>query len=220
MAGAWPFSLCRSAGMTGALTLLASPRARRRHRFAITLPSHLLRLPRTSDFREWKTLRSRSRAFLQPWEPLWGETDLTQAGFRRRIARANLEYEAGSSIQLFIFHRNHETSQTLVGGITIGLIRRGVAQMCMLGYWMGEQYAGKGHMFAALELVIRYIFEEMRLHRIEAACIPSNERSASLLTKAGFRKEGYLRSYLRINGQWQDHQLFALLKEEYDRKGN
>ena len=199
------------------VALLLSSRARRRHRFAIQSADYLLRLPRTEDFEEWRTLRTRSRAFLQPWEPVWSAADMTRRGFRKRIARVNLEFETGSGIQLFIFLRNPDR---LVGGITIGLIRRGVAQNCMLGYWMGEEYAGKGHMFAALQLVIRYIFEELRLHRIEAACIPTNVRSASLLQKAGFTKEGYLHKYLRINGEWQDHLLFALLKDDYDRKGN
>ncbi|WP_425283291.1 GNAT family N-acetyltransferase [Martelella endophytica] len=160
-------------------------------------------------------LRIRSRAFLQPWEPLWSVDDMTERAFRRRVRRVNLDYDAGTSIQLFIFLRQ---SDTLVGGITIGLIRRGVAQMCMLGYWMGEEYAGKGHMFAALQLVIPFIFDELRLHRIEAACIPTNERSASLLQKAGFSREGLLRRYLRINGVWQDHHLYALLNDENDAK--
>ena len=206
-----------AAGVACVLALLTSPRARRRHRFALQSASHMLRLPRASDYGAWHKLRTESRDFLQPWEPVWSAEEMTRNGFRKRIERVNLEFDAGSSIQLFIFQKDPER---LVGGITIGLIRRGVAQMCMLGYWMGEQYAGKGRMFAALQLVIRYIFDELRLHRIEAACIPTNMRSASLLQKAGFRKEGYLHKYLRINGQWQDHQLFALIKEEDVRKGN
>jgi len=195
----------------------AAPDALRRRRFAIRSDTHVLRLPRVSDYQAWRQLRIRSRSFLQPWEPLWNVDDMTERAFRRRITRLNREFDEGSSIQLFIFLRE---TDTLVGGITIGLIRRGVAQMCMLGYWMGEPYAGKGHMFAALQAVIPYIFHELRLHRIEAACIPSNNRSASLLQKAGFTKEGHLQKYLRINGQWQDHHLYALLKDDHDAKGN
>lgn len=200
------------------LYLFASPKALKRRRFSIADDSYELRLPRSSDFLQWKTLRWKSRAFLQPWEPTWGPEDMTEAAFGRRIQRANSDFDAGTSIQLFIFLRKNNA---LVGGITIGLIRRGVAQMCMLGYWMGEEYAGKGHMFAALRLVIPFVFDELRLHRIEAACIPSNARSASLLQKAGFAREGVLRKYLRINGVWHDHTLYALLKDDYDEaKGN
>lgn len=140
---------------------------------------------------------------------------MTEAVFRKRVARVNREFDQETSIQLFIFLRH---SEKLIGGITIGLIRRGVAQICVLGYWMGEEYAGKGHMFAALRLVIPYIFDDLRLHRIEAACIPSNQRSGSLLTKAGFTQEGKLRKYLRINGAWQDHHLYALLREDYEAR--
>ncbi|TCT37304.1 [SSU ribosomal protein S5P]-alanine acetyltransferase [Martelella mediterranea] len=199
------------------LNVVPMPGALKRRRFALESDEHMLRLPRMSDFEDWRALRMRGRSFLQPWEPLWSVHDMSEAAFRKRVARLNREYDSGTSIQLFIFMRKPEM---LVGGITIGLIRRGVAQMCMLGYWMGEEYAGKGHMFAALGLVIPFVFDELRLHRIEAACIPSNDRSASLLRKAGFTQEGLLRKYLRINGVWQDHYIFSLLREDFDANTN
>ena len=79
---------------------------------------------------------------------------------------------------------------------------------------MGEQYSGRGYMIEAVQLVIPYSFETLRLHRIEAACIPANTRSVRVLEKAGFQREGLLRSYLRINGSWQDHYLYALICDE------
>ena len=108
----------------------------------------------------------------------------------------------------------------MIGGLTIGYIRRGAAQCCMIGYWMGERHAGQGHMVAALQLVIPYIFSSLQLHRIEAACIPENERSIRLLEKAGFQREGYLRDYLKINGQWRDHLMFSLLARDGDPTEN
>ena len=66
-------------------------------------------------------------------------------------------------------------------------------------------------MSEALQLVVRFAFDTLRLHRVEAACIPDNARSIRVLEKAGFRREGLLRSYLRINGVWQDHYLYALI---------
>ncbi|TPW31509.1 GNAT family N-acetyltransferase [Martelella alba] len=191
-----------------------SPKALRRRSFALHSNTHFLRLPRVSDFAEWSALRTRGRAFLQPWEPLWNVQDMTEPAFRQRVHRVNRDFDANTSIQLFIFLKETET---LAGGITIGLIQRGVAQKCTLGYWMGEEFAGQGHMFAALSLVIPYIFNEMRLHRIEAACIPTNERSARLLQKAGFNQEGLLREYLRINGVWRDHHLYALLADDWNK---
>ncbi len=84
----------------------------------------------------------------------------------------------------------------------------------MIGYWMGERFAGQGHMAQGVKLVIPYIFSSLQLHRIEAACIPENQRSIRLLEKAGFQREGYLREYLKINGQWRDHLMFSLLSKD------
>ena len=93
----------------------------------------------------------------------------------------------------------------------MGNIRHGVAQTGHIGYWMGARFAGRGYMVEAARLVVDYAFTALRLHRIEAACIPGNERSIRVLEKAGFKREGLLRSYLRINGVWQDHHLYALI---------
>lgn len=169
---------------------------------------HLLRLPRFHDYRQWARLREESRRFLEPWEPTWRGDELSESAFRARVLRNEQEYAAGQAVPFLVFTR---AEQTLLGGVTVGYIRRGAAQCCMIGYWMGERHAGKGHMFAALRLVIPYIFSSLQLHRIEAACIPDNTRSIRLLEKAGFRREGYLREYLKINGEWRDHVMYSLL---------
>ena len=170
--------------------------------------THLLRLPRLGDYQQWRTLRSASRTFLEPWEPTWRADELSEAAFRTRVLRNDQEFAAGQAVPLFLFKRE---DMALMGGLTVGYIRRGAAQSCMIGYWMGERYAGQGHMFAALQLVIPHIFMELQLHRIEAACIPDNMRSIRLLEKAGFQQEGHLREYLKINGQWRDHLMFSRL---------
>lgn len=170
--------------------------------------AYRLRLARYGDFEQWHKLRSESRQFLQPWEPSWRTDELTERAFRSRVIRSEQEYNSGLSLQLLLFSRG---DKLLLGGLTIGLIRRGAAQCCMIGYWMGERYSGKGHMFAALELAIPYIFGKLQLHRIEAACIPENDRSIRLLERAGFEREGLLREYLKINGQWRDHVMYSRL---------
>ena len=109
-----------------------------------------------------------------------------------------------------------------MGGLSLTNIRRCVAQSAHVGYWLGERFAGRGLMLEALRLVIPFAFDTLRLHRLEAACIPKNTRSMRLLEKAGFQREGLLRSYLRINGVWQDHYLYALIAGEhqvYSRRG-
>jgi [ribosomal protein S5]-alanine N-acetyltransferase len=177
----------------------------------IASPTHLLRLPKLSDYRQWHRLRTDSRAFLEPWEPTWRAEDMTESAFRSRVVRSEQEYSSGQAVPLFILSR---AEQVLIGGLTIGYIRRGVAQCCMIGYWMGERYAGQGHMEHALRLAIPYIFTGLQLHRIEAACIPENQRSIRLLEKVGFQREGYLREYLKINGKWRDHLMFSLLAQD------
>jgi ribosomal-protein-alanine N-acetyltransferase len=167
-----------------------------------------LRLPESSDFRAWAALRASSRAFLEPWEPRWAPDELERSAWRQRLSRYVEDHASGTALPFFIFEN---ASRALVGGITLGNIRYGVAQTGQIGYWIGERYAGKGLMLEALGLTTQHAFETLRLHRIEAACIPDNLRSLRLLEKAGFQREGLLRSYLRINGIWQDHYLYALV---------
>jgi ribosomal-protein-alanine N-acetyltransferase len=170
-----------------------------------------LRPPEMRDFDAWAGLRERSRAFLTPWEPTWPGDDLTRASFRRRLRRHAQEIEADEAYPFLIFR---EGDDILLGGLTLGQVKRGVAQAATLGYWMGAPYAGKGIMSRAVRAATGFAFATLRLHRIEAACLPHNEASTRLLERNGFKKEGYARAYLRINGIWQDHLLFALLESD------
>nr|CAD6422460.1 N-acetyltransferase [Rhizobium sp. Q54] len=172
---------------------------------------HLLRLPRRSDYDQWLALRAESRAFLQPWEPTWRDDELSESSFRARVRRANEEYRAGYALPLLLFSRS---DLMLLGGLTIGYIRRGAAQSCMIGCWMGERHSGQGHMLAALNIAIPHIYGQLQLHRIEAACIPENWKSVRLLEKAGFEREGLLRKYLKINGEWRDHVMYSRLPDD------
>jgi ribosomal-protein-alanine N-acetyltransferase len=61
---------------------------------------------------------------------------------------------------------------------------------------------------------VSFAFDSLRLHRVEAACLPENQASRRLLLRVGFSEEGYARQYLKINGRWQDHLLFALLDND------
>jgi ribosomal-protein-alanine N-acetyltransferase len=161
-----------------------------------------------SDYAQWAQLRSSSRAFLEPWEPTWPRDDLTKSSYRHRIRRYNKDMRDDYAYAFFVFCRH---SGKLVGGLTISNVRRGVAQTCSLGYWVGQPYANQGYMSAAVNAAVPFSFDNLRLHRIEAACLPANEASRKLLVRCGFSQEGYARKYLKINGRWQDHLLFALL---------
>jgi ribosomal-protein-alanine N-acetyltransferase len=105
------------------------------------------------------------------------------------------------------------SDNALVGGLTLANIRRGVAQAGSIGYWMGRPFVRQGYMTAAVRAIIPFAFTSLRLHRLEAACIPTNAGSIRLLEKTGFVREGYAREYLCINGIWQDHLLYGRLKD-------
>jgi ribosomal-protein-alanine N-acetyltransferase len=167
-----------------------------------------LRAPQMSDYSEWTTLREASRAFLTPWEPTWPSDDLSRGAFRRRLRRYAEDQRADTSYAFFLFRKSDDA---LVGGVTLANVRRGVAQAGSLGYWIGEPFARRGLMTGAVQALVPFSFGSLRLHRLEAACIPSNTASIRLLEKAGFVREGYARDYLCINGMWQDHLLFARL---------
>lgn len=170
-----------------------------------------LRAPQIGDYEDWAALRSASRGFLQPWEPVWPVDDLSRPAFRRRLRRYTEERRLDSAHSFFLFR--NETRE-LLGGVTISNIRRSCAQTGTVGYWMGAPHAGKGYMTAGLRALIPHAFSVLKLRRLEAACLPVNERSIRLLEKVGFSREGYAREYLCIDGVWQDHLLFALLKSD------
>jgi [ribosomal protein S5]-alanine N-acetyltransferase len=167
-----------------------------------------------SDFPAWAQLRAESRSFLTPWEPTWPDDDLTRAAFRRRLRRQSEDIARDESFAFLIFDLG---TDALLGGLTVGGVRRGVAQAATLGYWMGERHAGKGRMTRAVCAAARYGFSTLRLHRIEAACLPENVASMTLLERNGFQREGLARAYLRIDGVWRDHLLYALLEREAPR---
>lgn len=186
------------------LSLMSMPR--------VEGPRVFLRAPNLDDWREWAELRAQSRAFLTPWEPTWPEDSLTRDHFRRRLRHYMREWRAGEGYTFFVFLND---SKRLAGGVSLSNLRRGVAQTVSAGYWMGQPHAGRGLMTEALGALLPFVFEELRLHRLEAACLPHNEPSKGVLRKVGFREEGLARQYLRINGTWHDHLLFALLAPDW-----
>ena len=170
-----------------------------------------LRVPQMSDFPAWAELRETSRKFLVPWEPVWPADDLTRPAFRQRLRRYIEDVRTDQAYPFFLFRTE---DNALVGGLTLSNIRRGVAQSGSIGYWIGAPHIRRGYMTAAVRALIPAAFDLLRLHRLEAACIPNNLASVRLLEKTGFRREGYARSYLCINGTWQDHLLYARLQSD------
>ncbi|MGV9007543.1 MAG: GNAT family N-acetyltransferase [Brevundimonas sp.] len=174
----------------------------------------ILRAPRPGDYVAWAALREQSRDYLQTWEPLWPEDDLSRAAYRRRMIIYARETELGNAWPFFIFATG---TGALVGAVTLSSVRRGVAEMGTVGYWIGEPFAGRGHATAAVRALVAFAFGPLHLHRIEAACVPGNLASRRVLEKAGFIHEGLARAYLKINGAWADHLLFGCVNDTVEQ---
>ena len=173
-----------------------------------------VRPPELRDWQDWAELRTASRDFLVPWEPAWASDAHSRAAYRRRLRRQ--QRDASDDI-CYSYFLTRLADNALMGGITLSNIQRGVAQTCNVGYWIGEPYARSGHMTEGLKCALRYCFGSLGLHRVEAACMPNNSASQALLQRCGFRREGYARKFLKINGVWRDHLLFAVIEDEWRR---
>ena len=171
-----------------------------------------LRPPKRRDALKWQKLRMSSKSFLVPWEPSWNASSCTRRAYLRYFKNSNYLANMDRAYSFLIFKSD---DKTLLGGINVGNVRRGVAQSASLGYWIGVKYARNGYMKEALRLLIPSLFVDLRLNRIEAATLEENTASKNLLKKIGFKKEGVLRKYLKINGAWRDHVLYGLLENDF-----
>ena len=142
------------------------------------------------------------------WEPTWAADELSRGSYRYKLRRYAEDARDDKAYALFVFR---DDDGALIGGLTLSHVRRGVAQTASLGYWAGEHFAGKGYITAGVRAVAHYAFDDLELHRIEAACQPENIASRRVLEKAGFTQEGQAKAYLKINGQWRDHLLFGIV---------
>jgi [ribosomal protein S5]-alanine N-acetyltransferase len=167
-----------------------------------------------SDYPSWAELRARSREHLTPWEPVWQRDELTRSAFRRRVRHYQREAREDLGYAFLIFK---DADDRLIGGLTLSNVRRGVTQAAVLGYWLGLPYVKSGYMTEAVRAVAGFAFEDLRLHRLEAATMPNNLASIRVLERNGFRREGIARGLLKINGAWEDHVLHALVAEEHLR---
>ncbi len=170
-----------------------------------------IRFPHERDQHEFVSLRQRSRAHLEPWEPILDGIDSFGDGcFDRELASCRTDRE-----QRWLIIEN-ETNQ-IVGRIALGNIERGPFNNGRFGYWIGAGFEGRGYMFEAMQLAIAHAFRleaegGLGLHRVCANVIPRNTRSSRLLERLGFVKEGYSKGYLQIQGVYEDHERWAMTK--------
>ena len=160
--------------------------------------------------RAWRRLRLANAAWLEPWEatlpepvPRFGDSFVVYLAELRREARA------GRAMPFAI-----ESDGALVGQVTASAITRGSLWSASVGYWVGQEYAGRGIAPTAVALVADHLWTSAGLHRVEMAIHPENAPSLRVAEKLGFREEGVRLRYLHVNGAWRDHRAFALTVED------
>jgi len=171
-----------------------------------------LRPPEYKDWQKWSQLRRVNMSYLKPWEPTWNIHELERSYFLKRVRffeKLSINDEAYSFL---IFEK---PKLKLIGEININNVQRGVVQSCSVGYWISEDKMGLGLMSEAISLIKKFTFDELELHRIEAACLQKNQRSLNTLKKNNFNIEGVAKKYLKINGKWQDHILLSCINEKH-----
>ncbi|HEX6293207.1 MAG TPA: ribosomal protein S5-alanine N-acetyltransferase [Herpetosiphonaceae bacterium] len=175
---------------------------------ALTTRRMVLRLATSADIPAILAYFTANQQRLAPFSPIRPASFFTEAFWQEQIAQNHDDFHNDRSLRLCIFDR--AAPQTMIGDANFNGFMRGVGQFCYLGYSIAAAYQGRGYMTEALETAIRYVFDELHMHRIMANYLPHNQRSGRLLRKLGFVVEGYARDYLLIDGSWQDHILTSL----------
>lgn len=187
---------------------------------SLTGPRVELRGLRADDWDGWRSVRMRSRVWLEAWEPLAdaGSPDpvVDRDAFRARCGAWERQRHFDMAYGFGMFLRRGE----FIGEVSLGSVQRGPFQSAFVGYWVDERHAGHGYVPEAVVLVLRYAFEELELHRVEAAIVPRNARSRRVADKLGLREEGLSERFLQIRGVWEDHVRYAITNEEWSTRGD
>jgi [ribosomal protein S5]-alanine N-acetyltransferase len=170
----------------------------------------ILRRPRASDEHEFVALRKHNRDFLERWEPrsTAGVNRFAASGFRHMLARSR----SRNRLAALVCARD---SGCIMGMVSLNEIVRGPFQSATMGYWIGREHSRQGYMREAVSLMLGHAFAALGLHRVEANIIPRNKPSIALARVCGLRYEGTARLYLQIAGKWEDHQHWAITREDW-----
>ena len=164
----------------------------------------------SSDARAWRDARRRNAAWLIPWDATVPPGAAARpATFGSLVRRLHRQARAGTTYPFAI-----DVDGRFAGQVTVNNIVRGSAQFASVGYWIDQQYAGRGVMPRAVAMVIDHCFTAAGLHRIEIAIRPENSNSLRVVEKLGLREVGYAPKFLHIDGAWRDHRIYAITAEE------
>lgn len=183
---------------------------------ALSGPRVDLRPLKSADFDQWRAVRERSREWLEPWEPLPDPTSPDPAtdpdAFKARCGawERQRHFDTAYGYGMFL----HDG--LFIGEVSLGSVQRGPFQSAFVGYWVDAEHAGQGYVPEGVAVILRSGFEELGLHRIEAAIVPRNTASRRVMDKLGLREEGLAERFLQIRGVWEDHVRYAITVEEWD----
>jgi RimJ/RimL family protein N-acetyltransferase len=172
------------------------------------MPTVFIREPQIEDENVFLQAMHHSRALHYPWV----QPPLTEEEFHHYLQR----YKQDNQKSFLVC----DPSGCIAGVFNMNEIVRGLFQSAYLGFYATADYAGKGYMSEGLNLVLKKAFTEMNLHRLEANIQPDNARSILLVQSKHFRREGYSPQYLKINGEWRDHERWAITYEDWAEPNN
>lgn len=150
----------------------------------------------------------RNLEHLQPTSPTFPDGIGSAREWERRLEKNRDLARAGWEYRYFLLT---EGEQRVIGTANLTEVARGPMQQCQLGFGLDALEQGRGLMREALERVIAFAFEELRLMKIRACHLQENRRSAHLLSKLGFEVEGLARKDICVAGHWRDHVLRSRL---------
>ncbi len=162
-------------------------------------------------------LRVRNRRFAKPFEPHRADAYYTLEGQKEVIETSMRHWDAGTGFAFGVFLRTDDVQSNglLVGHVNLSNVVRAAWESCTLGYFIDEGHNGRGVATESVGRAVHFAFDEAALHRVQAAVMPRNGASIRVLEKAGFRREGLSARYLKIDGDWEDHLLYAVTREEW-----
>ena len=172
----------------------------------------VLRPLKLRDKKEWTKLRQRNQNWFRQWEStVPDEFSDGKASFYQIVKNLRIEAKAQRSLPFVM-----EIDKKIAGQITVANINYGSTRSAYIGYWIAEEFAGKGYTPLAVAMAIDHCFEVLKLHRLEITIRPENLKSLRVVEKLGLRSEGLRPKYLHIDGDWRDHLVFAINKDEYN----
>lgn len=176
-------------------------------------------LLKTSNKRMLKDIMDfhyKNRDYLKPWEAKKSDDYYTKDYHLRILAAEKAQIRSYSGIDFWIYHKN---DSHLIGKIAVFGIMGGNFSCCMAGYKLDENYVGNGYMNEALNRVMRFVFDELHLHRMEINIMPRNKRSIHVAEKLGFKLECESKEFAEVNGVWENHLRFSKLNDRWEISG-